>query len=65
MLISTFMRHNDRLGQLLESALRPYNLVPEPRPQLQLFLKLDTLVAWYSNSLEQEMFSKVDNVLKV
>jgi hypothetical protein len=64
-LIMTFMRHNDRLGQLLDSALRPYNLSLQPRPQLQLFLKIDTLVGWYSAALEQEMFSHVDNVVRV
>jgi hypothetical protein len=64
-LILTFMRHNDRLGQLLDSALRPYSLTAVPRPQLQMFLRLDTLVAWYSTALEQEMCSKVDNVMLV
>ena len=61
----TCMKHNDRLGQLLDSVLRPYHLEVFPRPKITLFLNIDTLVAWYSKVLDEEMSGKVQNVMEV
>lgn len=59
------MTHNDRLAQLLDSAMRPYDLEVSPRPQLSLFLRIDTLIAWYITTLDEEMGGKVSTVIKV
>ena len=64
-LITTYMKHNDRLDLLLKSALRPYGLKADPEPRLSYFLQLDTLIAWYSVVLQNEMKNVVDKALAV
>ena len=64
-LINTFMKHNDRLELIIESALRPYGLVAIPSPKLSLFLHFDILSYWYSNVMHTEMRQRVDDVLSI
>ena len=64
-LITTYMHHDDRLALMLESALRPFELIAQPRPLLSLLLNLDTLLAWYSAVLHQEMKACVDSVVHI
>jgi hypothetical protein len=64
-LITSYMRHDDRLALMLESALRPFDLCVQPRPLLSLLLNLDTLLAWYSAVLHQEMKACVDSVVNI
>lgn len=64
-LITTFMKHNDRLDILLSSALRPYNVCAEPPPQLSVFLHFDSLISWYTIVLQEEMRNVVNNALHV
>ena len=59
------MEQNDRLDELLQSVLRPYSLKARPRPQLSLFLHLDTVIAWYAQVVKMEMIHKVDETLQV
>ena len=55
LLIQSFLKHNDRLDTLLDTALRPYMMVADPRPHLSLFLDFNTLLQWYSTVLREEM----------
>ena len=64
-LITTYMRHDDRLALMLESAIRPFDMSITPRPLLSLLLNLDTLLAWYSSVLHQEMKACVDSVVNI
>ena len=64
-LITTYMHHDDRLSLMLESAVRPYNFIITPKPLLSLLLNLDTLLAWYSAVLHQEMKACVDSVVNI
>ena len=64
-LITSYMKHDDRLALMLESALRPFDLCVQPRPLLSLLLNLDTLLAWYSAVLHQEMKACVDSVVNI
>jgi hypothetical protein len=54
-LILTYMRHNDRLDHILESAFRPYRLHAQPPALLSLCLDFDQLINWYASSLNSEM----------
>ena len=49
----------------VQSALRPFDISVHPRPLLSLLLNLDTLLAWYSAVLHQEMKACVDSVVHV
>ena len=49
----------------IQSALRPFDISVHPRPLLSLLLNLDTLLAWYSAVLHQEMKACVDSVVHV
>ena len=51
--------------QHVQSALRPFDISVHPRPLLSLLLNLDTLLAWYSAVLHQEMKACVDSVVHV
>ena len=64
-LISTYMKHNDRLEVIIESALRPYGLIAQPAPKLSHYMHFDTLEYWYSNILHAEMRQRIDDVLSV
>jgi hypothetical protein len=64
-LITSFMEHDDRLASMLDSALRPYNLTATPKPQLSLFLNLDTLIGWYSTVLHYEMRACINSVVNI
>lgn len=61
-LIRSYMKHNDRLDHILESAFRPYRLRAEPAALLSLCLDFEQLIAWYASSLNGEMRQRVDNV---
>jgi hypothetical protein len=45
-LITTFIKHNDRLDIILKSALKPYGLVAKPSPLLSRHLNFDALLSW-------------------
>ena len=62
-LINMYMTNNDRFARMLESAVRPYRLVPSPRPTFSLFLNINSLVGWYSALLRTEMTSVVNQVV--
>ena len=64
-LISTFMKHNDRLSIILSSSLRPFNLIASPDPKLSLYLSCDTLLQWYSSAIHAEMRMRIDDTLAV
>ena len=49
---------------LLDSVCQPYRIVTDPKPQLSLFLNVDTLLAWYS-SPEDAMVGVVGNCVTV
>ena len=54
-LIATFLKHNDRLDNILQLALRPYGMSVVPQPHLSLYLDFNTLLTWYSRVLHEEM----------
>ena len=58
-LITTYLKHNDRLAVIIDHALRPYELHAEPAALLSLFLDFDILVSWYTSVLLIEMRSRV------
>ena len=64
-LIRTYMAHNDRLALLLDSVCQPYCITTDPKPQLSLFLNVDTLLAWYSHVLEDAMVGVVSNCVNI
>lgn len=64
-LIRTYMRHNDRLDHILESAFRPYRLHAHPPALLSLRLDFDQLIDWYASSLNSEMRMRVDSVFQI
>ena len=62
-LISFFLRNNDRLSDMLVSALRPFNLKMYPEPDLSVLLDIDELVNFYSSLLLDEMTEYVNKVV--
>lgn len=64
-LIQFFILNNDHLSNLVESALKPYELTVEPAPLLTLSLNLDSLLGWYADILHSEMINYVDSSLAV
>jgi hypothetical protein len=64
-LIRTYMKHNDRLDHILESAFRPYRLHAEPPALLSMCLDFDQLIGWYATSLSGEMRVRVDSVFQL
>jgi hypothetical protein len=63
LLIITFMRQNSQLSDIVRQPLRPYNLVATPKPDLQLYLNLKTLIGWYAQVIRAEMFDNIDRTL--
>ena len=64
-LLHTFMKHNDRLKAIVESALRPYALTTSPPAVLSVFLDFKVLTNWYKDILKAEMRQRVSDVLDV
>ena len=64
-IIRTFMKHNDRLATILESACNPYRIAPTLLPQLSYFLDVNTLIGWYAQFLQAAMVDVVNNSLAV
>ena len=64
-LINTFVDNNDKLNKICESVLRPYDLSCVPPPCLSAFLDIDTLIAFYADTLHDEMKQWVDGVVKI
>jgi len=64
-IIRTYMKHNDRLATILDSACKPYRIAPTLSPQLSYFLDVDTLIGWYAQVLQVAMVEVVDNCLAV
>jgi hypothetical protein len=67
-LISTFTSHNDRLAEILQMALTPYEhvrIIVNPQPRLSLFLQFGELLSWYAIVLQQDMKRVVSNALSV
>ena len=63
-LISFFLMKDDRLCDMLVSALRPFRLSVEPKPFLSRLLKIDGLINFYNSILLSEMTEYVDRVLR-
>ena len=66
-LLTAYMQHDDRLATTVESVLRcsGRSLEVSPRPLLSPLLPLDTLLAWHSSALSQEMKTCVESVLSI
>jgi len=64
-LITTYLKHNDRLATIIDHALRPYALRAKPSATLSLFLDFDILVSWYTSVLLLEMRDRANHVLNV
>lgn len=64
-LINIFVDNNDRLNKICESILRPYDLSCDPPPCLSAFLDIDTLIAFYADTLHDEMRQWVEGVVKI
>ena len=66
-LLTAYMHHDDRLATTVESVLRcsGRSLEVSPRPLLSPLLPLDTLLAWHSSALSQEMKTCVESVLSI
>lgn len=64
-LITTFMKHNNRLDMIIESALRPYGLKADPPANLTMFLDFNVLSQWYTSVLNMEMRMRVDDTFGV
>ena len=65
LLLTTFMKQNSQLSDIVRQPLRPYNLVASPKPDLQLYLNLKTLIGWYAQVVRAEMFDNVDRTLSL
>ena len=66
-LLKAYMEHDDRLATIVDSVVQcsAFPLVVSPRPLLHPLLPLDTLLAWHSSALNQEMRTCVDAVLAI
>jgi len=64
-IIRTYMKHNDRLATILDSACKPYRIAPTLSPQLSYFLDVDTLIGWYAQVLQAAMIDVVDKCLAI
>ena len=64
-MIRTYIKHNDRLGIILESIGKPYHIRAAPVPQLSFFLDVDLVIGYYAQVLSATMIQNVDKAMEV